>query len=58
MPSQVKRLEELERTENMYHGVVEHLKKVLKAFFELCRVHKGIKRHGISPSGGEGVGVD
>ncbi|XP_043213166.1 PRKCA-binding protein-like isoform X1 [Amphibalanus amphitrite] len=38
--SLVKRLEELERTENMYHGVVEHLKKVLKAFFELSRVHK------------------
>ncbi|XP_037094073.1 PRKCA-binding protein-like [Pollicipes pollicipes] len=36
----VKRLEELERTENMYHGVVDHLRKVLKAFFELCRVHK------------------
>ncbi|KAF0288937.1 PRKCA-binding protein [Amphibalanus amphitrite] len=38
--SLVKRLEELERTENMYRGVVEHMKKVLRAFFDLCRVHK------------------
>ncbi|XP_037074351.1 LOW QUALITY PROTEIN: PRKCA-binding protein-like [Pollicipes pollicipes] len=38
--SLVKRLEELERTEKMYHGVVEHLKKVLRAFFDLCRIHK------------------
>ena len=39
--SLVKRLEELERTEKMYQGVVDHMKKVLRAFFDLCRVHKG-----------------
>jgi hypothetical protein len=38
----VKKLEELEQTELMYRGLVEHAKRVLKAFFDLLQVYKGI----------------
>jgi hypothetical protein len=38
----VKKLEELEQTEMMYRGLVEHAKRVLKAFFDLLQVYKGI----------------
>ena len=37
----VKKLEELEQTEMMYCGLVEHAKRVLKAFFDLLQVYKG-----------------
>lgn len=37
----VKKLEELEQTELMYRGLVEHAKRVLKAFFELLQIYKG-----------------
>jgi Arfaptin-like domain. len=37
----VKKLEELEQTEIMYRGLVEHTKRVLKAFFDLLQVYKG-----------------
>ncbi|XP_023718371.1 PRKCA-binding protein isoform X2 [Cryptotermes secundus] len=36
----VKKLEELEQTEMMYQGLVEHAKRVLKAFFDLLQVYK------------------
>ena len=39
--SLIKRLDELERTEEMYTGMVEHLKQVLKSMFELAHIHKG-----------------
>lgn len=37
----VKKLEELEQTEFMYRGLVEHTKRVLQAFFDLLQVYKG-----------------
>ncbi|PSN43631.1 PRKCA-binding protein [Blattella germanica] len=39
----VKKLEELEQTEMMYRGLVEHAKRVLKAFFDLLQVYKGVR---------------
>lgn len=36
----VQRLAGLERTENMYQGLVDHLRRVLRAFFELCRIQR------------------
>jgi len=36
--SLVKKLEELERTENMYKGLVEHCKRVLRGYFDLLMV--------------------
>ncbi|GLG95766.1 PRKCA-binding protein [Gryllus bimaculatus] len=36
----VRRLEELEQTELMYRGLVDHAKRVLKAFFDLLQVYK------------------
>ncbi|XP_069687814.1 PRKCA-binding protein isoform X2 [Periplaneta americana] len=36
----VKKLEELEQIEMMYRGLVEHAKRVLKAFFDLLQVYK------------------
>lgn len=38
--SLVKKLQELEQTEAMYKGLVDHSKRVLKAFFELAQVYK------------------
>ncbi|GAB6032167.1 PRKCA-binding protein [Chamberlinius hualienensis] len=38
--SLVKKLEELERNENMYKGLIDHSKKVLKAFFDVTQMHK------------------
>ncbi|KAL1451816.1 hypothetical protein WDU94_006155 [Cyamophila willieti] len=40
----VKKMEELENTEQMYKGLVEHSKKVLKGFLALLRVYKGLWR--------------
>lgn len=39
--SLVKKLGELQRNEQMYRGLMEHTKKMLKAFFELSHVHRG-----------------
>jgi len=38
--SLVKKLEELERNEVMYKGLIDHTKSVLKAFFDVAQVHK------------------
>lgn len=38
--SLVKKLEELERNEVMYKGLIDHTKNVLKSFFDLTQVHK------------------
>lgn len=38
--SLVKKLEELERNEHMYKGLIDHTKKVLKAFFDVAQVQK------------------
>lgn len=42
--SLVKKLEELERTEFMYSGLIEHTRKVLRAYFDVFLVFKG-KKH-------------
>uniref|UniRef100_T1JMF9 PRKCA-binding protein n=1 Tax=Strigamia maritima TaxID=126957 RepID=T1JMF9_STRMM len=39
--SLLKKLSELERNEQMYKGLMEHTKRMLKAFFDLCQVHRG-----------------
>lgn len=39
--SLVKKLQELEATEAMYTGLVDHSKRVLKAFYGLLQVYKG-----------------
>ncbi|KAK1155411.1 PRKCA-binding protein-like [Acipenser oxyrinchus oxyrinchus] len=36
----VKRLEELERTAELYKGLMEHTKRLLRAFFELSQTHR------------------
>ncbi|XP_061495088.1 PRKCA-binding protein isoform X2 [Rhineura floridana] len=36
----VKRLEELERTAELYKGMTEHTKSLLRAFFELSQTHR------------------
>ncbi|KAM9746529.1 PRKCA-binding protein isoform 1-T2 [Menidia menidia] len=36
----VKRLEELEKTAELYKGLMEHTKKLLRAFFELSQTHR------------------
>ena len=41
--SLVKKLEELERTEMMYQGLVDHCKRVLRGYFDLLMVSKGEK---------------
>ena len=38
--SLVKKLEELERTEEMYSGLVDHSRRVLMGYFDLVRVSK------------------
>ena len=37
----VKRLQELEKVANMYRGMMNHTKKLLKTFFDLAQSHKG-----------------
>ncbi|XP_043956581.1 PRKCA-binding protein [Gambusia affinis] len=37
----VKRLEELEKTAELYKGLMEHTKRLLRAFFELSQTHRG-----------------
>ena len=38
----VQRLAALEKTENLYKGLVTHAKSVLHAFFDLFQIYKGI----------------
>ena len=38
--SLLKKLAELEKTESAYHGMVSHLSRLLRAYFELSRVVK------------------
>merc|ERR1719394_1229699 len=40
--SLIKKLEELERTEEMYRGLVDHTRRVLMGYFDLVRVMKEI----------------
>ena len=40
LDSLVKRLDELERTSELYHGLIEHTRSVLKAIFELAHTHR------------------
>lgn len=40
----VKKLEELENTELMYQGLVDHAKRVMKAFFQVLQMYKGMHR--------------
>ena len=37
----VKKLTELEKTADMYRGMMEHAKALLKAFFDLSQSHRG-----------------
>ena len=37
----VKKLEELEKTAGMYRGLMDHTKRLVKAFFDLSQSHKG-----------------
>lgn len=37
----VQRLAALQRTENLYRGLVAHAKATLRAFFDLTQVYKG-----------------
>ena len=39
--SLIKKLEELQRTEDMYRGLVDHTRRVLMGYFDLVRVCKG-----------------
>nr|XP_036862887.1 PRKCA-binding protein isoform X5 [Manis javanica] len=45
----VKRLEELERTAELYKGMTEHTKNLLRAFYELSQTHREAKQG--QPSG-------
>ncbi len=38
----MRKLEELEKTANMYKGLMDHTKRLLKAFFDLSQTHKGM----------------
>lgn len=38
--SLVKKLDDLQRTEDMYRSLMDHTKRLLKAFFDLCIVYK------------------
>ena len=37
----IKKLDELERTSELYRGLIEHTRAVLKAIFELAHTHRG-----------------
>ena len=39
--SLINKLEELQRTEEMYRGMVDHTRRVLMGYFDLVRVCKG-----------------
>lgn len=36
----IKRLQEMEQTATIYRGLMEHSKKLLKAYFDLCKYHR------------------
>ena len=36
----IKRLQEMEQTGAVYRGLMEHCKKLLKAYFDLCKTHR------------------
>ena len=36
----IKRLQEMEQTASVYRGLMEHCKKLLKAYFDLCKTHR------------------
>nr|CAB3264853.1 PRKCA-binding protein-like [Phallusia mammillata] len=36
----IKRLQDLERTATVYTGLMHHVKKLLKAYFNLCKTHR------------------
>ena len=36
----IKRLQEMEQIASVYHGLMEHSKKLLKAYFDLCKTHR------------------
>merc|ERR1739838_1129993 len=36
----VKRLQDMERTGLVYRGLMRHVKKILKSYFSLCKVHR------------------
>ena len=38
----MKKLDELERNEYMYKGLMDHTKHVIKAFIDMCNIYKGI----------------
>lgn len=40
--SLVKRLNDLEGIEFMYHGICEHIRQTAKAFVDLCHIYKGM----------------
>ena len=37
----LKKLEEMEKTADMYNGLISHTKKLLKTTFELSQSHRG-----------------
>lgn len=39
--SLVKKLEDLERMEQTYRGLIEHTRHMLKAHLDVCHVYKG-----------------
>ncbi len=39
--SLLKRLQDLKRTETMYRGLVEHTRRLLRCYYDLCQVYKG-----------------
>ena len=39
--SLIKKMDELQRTEDMYRGLVDHTRRVLMGYFDLVRVCKG-----------------
>ena len=43
--SLVKKLEELERTEFMYAGLIDHTRRMLRAYFDVFLVFKGNWTH-------------
>ena len=38
----VKKLEELDRNEYVYKGLAEHTKLMLRAFYNMCQVYRGL----------------
>lgn len=48
----MKKLEDLERMESTYKGVIEHTRHMLKAYLEMSHVYKGrLRGHDLTGSG-------